>query len=147
MPAFHRTSRIAAAIWAFVLMLGVNMPQVWAEDAPNPAAQAVIDSQIKSFRSGDHDGAFSHASPNLQRMFGSTDSFITMVKRGYGAIYAAKSWAFGPSRNVSGTYYQEVQIVGPQGNSWRALYTMQQQADGSWKITGVQMKRGVAKST
>ncbi len=124
------------------------LPHGWAEDsASNSLARSVIDSQIKSFQTGDHQAAFEHASPNLKKLFKNTDNFIRMVKSGYGAIYGAQSWTFGRSQTVSGTYYQEVQLIGPNGNNWVAVYSMQQQTDGSWKITAVQIKRGDGRTT
>jgi len=138
---------VALAMLAASLVAVSASTALAEENVHNPEAQSAIANQIESFRSGDHEQAFSHASPNLKKMFGSTANFIRMVKSGYGAIYGARSWAFGRSRAVSGTFYQEVQIVGPKGNNWTALYSMQQQADGSWKITAVQMKRGDAQTT
>ena len=110
-------------------------------------AQAVIDSQISAFRTQDHAKAFSHAAPNLQRIFGSTERFIGMVKQGYGAIYAARNWDFGRSGMQSDTLYQEVNIIGPNGKNWTALYTMKRGTDGDWHIHGVQMRETNAQST
>ena len=136
-----------AAVFAACLV-GASATFAVAEDsASDPVAQSIIDNQIKSFRTGDFEQAFSHASPNLKKMFGSVDNFIRMVRSGYGPIYGAQSWAFGRSRSISGTLYQEVQLVGPNGNNWTAVYSLQKQADGSWKITAVQMKRGDAQTT
>jgi len=41
---------------------------------------------------------------------------------------------------------QEVVLIGPNGQEWLALYAMEQQPDGSWKIAGVRLVRqeGVA---
>ncbi len=139
---------IAGVTLAAVFIVLSFLPQAGAEEAnANLPAQSVIDNQIESFRTGNHQQAFNHASPNLKKLFKSTDNFIRMVKSGYGAIYGAQSWSFGRSKTVSGTYYQEVQLVGPKGNNWVALYSMQKQADGSWKITAVQIKRGDGQTT
>ena len=119
-------------------------------DAPREmasGAQGVIDSQIRAFRSRDHDQAFSYAAPNMQKMFGSTERFIGMVKNGYGAIYGAQGWSFGRSRMQAGTLVQEVLITGPQGRQWTAIYMMRQEGDGSWHIHGVQMRQGPGQST
>ncbi len=110
-------------------------------------AQAVIDSQISAFRAQDHAKAFSHAAPSLQKIFGSTDRFIGMVKNGYGAIYKARNWDFGRSGMQNDTLYQEVNIIGPFGKNWSALYTMKKGSDGVWRIHGVQMREGNAQST
>ncbi len=36
---------------------------------------------------------------------------------------------------------QEVTLIDANGQAWLALYTMEQQPDGSWKIAGVRLVR------
>ena len=110
--------------------------------AQSTDAQGVIDAQIKAFRSGSHEQAFSHAAPTLRRMFGGTDNFIAMVKRGYMPIYGARNWRFGRTKEQGGRTFQEVLLTGPDGRSWVALYTMIQGSDGVWKIAGVRIVPG-----
>lgn len=117
-----------------------------AQSAPEEQVQAVITGQIEAFRSGAHEKAFSFAAPTIKGMFGSTDRFITMVRKGYGAIYGAQRHNFGRNRVTRDTILQEVRIVGPQGKDWVAIYTLRRQQDGSWKIAGVQMTQADTKS-
>ncbi len=141
-------SKFAAVFTTIFLMCSTVFAQT--EEAPlelRTGAQAVIDSQISAFRTQDHAKAFSHAAPSLQKIFGSTDRFIGMVKKGYGAIYKARNWEFGRSGMQSDTLYQEVNIIGPNSKNWSALYTMKKGADGVWRIHGVQMREGNAQST
>ncbi len=44
--------------------------------------------------------------------------------------------AFGAIRQTPAGLEQIVDIVDAEGQEWTALYTLQQQPDGSWKITG-----------
>lgn len=115
--------------------------------AQAPDAQAVIDAQIKAFRQGAHERAFSYATPSLRKLFGTTDNFTAMVKRGYMPIYGAQSWRFGRAKSQDGRVLQEVLLTGPNGKSWVALYTMVQGADGEWRIGGVRMVPGSELST
>lgn len=121
----------------------------WAQSltADEKAVQTVIDSQITAFRGGKHETAFGFAAPSLQQIFGSTDRFIGMVKRGYGPIYGAKQWSFGRSRAQDDIILQEVLLTGPKGGNWIALYTLRKQDDGSWRIAAVQMKQAASRST
>lgn len=132
---------------ALVLALAFSIFGQGPAAADSGKAQQVIDSQINAFRSGQHEEAFSYASPNLRKFFGSTERFIEMVRGGYGAIYGARNWSFGRSRLDERTLYQEVLLTGPKGGNWVALYSLQQQADGSWKITAVHMRKAQAQST
>ncbi|MEM1316648.1 MAG: DUF4864 domain-containing protein [Pseudomonadota bacterium] len=111
------------------------------------SAETVIGGQIRAFKAGKHEEAFGYASPNIRRMFGTTGRFIGMVKSGYGAIYGAKSWTFGRNRVEGNRMFQEVDIIGPDGFAYAALYTLEKQSDGTWRIAGVQVRKGNAIAT
>ena len=134
--------RHALLIAAFIAVAPFGAAQAQA-----PEAQAVIDSQIKAFRQGAHEQAFSYATPALRRMFGSTDNFTAMVKRGYMPIYGAQTWRFGRNKAQGSQLLQEVMLTGPKGRSWVALYTMVQGPDGEWRIGGVRIVPGTDVST
>ena len=110
-------------------------------------AQDTIDQQFSAFRAREHEKAFSHAAPRLQKLFGSTERFIGMVKGGYGAIYNARTWQFGRSRMKDGVLFQEVIVNGPKGKDWMALYELKQEENGSWKIQGVRLVPASTRST
>lgn len=103
------------------------------------ATQGVVRDQLEAFRSGDHARAYSHAAPNIRNYFNTVDRFIAMVKNGYGAIYKSDSFVMGRNTIISGEIYQEVFITDKAGKQWQAVYTLKQQADGTWQITGVKM--------
>ena len=64
------------------------------------------------------------------------DIFLQMVQQGYPPVYRHKSFEFGEARADGGRIAQRVHIVDDNGEAWEALYTLEQQADGSLKITG-----------
>ncbi len=121
------------------------------ENAVSPAdttqTQSVVSDQLMAFKSGDHARAYSHAAPNITNYFTTLESFTGMVKGGYGAIYQSDSFIFGRNTSVNGEIYQEVFITDPQGKQWQAVYTLQRQTDGTWKITGVKMNPHKGAST
>ena len=147
MGIFKLSLGVVAGIFLMFSAAYAQSGDAAAPEAMSSGAQTTIDSQLKAFGARDHAGAFSHAAPSLQKIFGSTERFIGMVKNGYGAIYDAKGWSFGRNRMKDGILYQEVLITGPDGREWAAMYTMKQQADGSWKIGGVQLVLGAGRST
>jgi ketosteroid isomerase-like protein len=105
-------------------------------DGDRTEIQRVIASQIDAFRHGDGAGAFGFASPNIQEMFGDATHFMAMVKQGYAPVYNPKAVRFGDLVTVDGRLVQRVDLIGPDGLHARALYTMEKEADGSWKING-----------
>lgn len=109
-----------------------------AEEAP-AAIRGVIERQLQAFQEDDGGTAFSYASPTIQRQFGDAETFMAMVKRGYPAVYRPQTVEFRDVEVEGGTALQEVFFIGPDGRPQLALYFMERQEDGSWKINGVRM--------
>lgn len=125
------------------LLIGLAGPVRAANDVT--AAQAIINSQIEAFGRDDAAKAYSYAAPAIQSLFPQPDIFLSMVQRSYAPVYRHKSFEFGEARVVNGTVTQRVHILDTEGEAWEALYTLEQQPDGSLKITGcVLIKAGQA---
>lgn len=112
------------------------------------AAQTVIQNQLEAFLADDAARAYSFAAPNIKRFFPTQQSFMSMVESGYMPVRRPQSYAFGKSEETSATrIVQQVLLVGPDGKTYEAVYTLEMQADGSWLITGVSMRASNALST
>lgn len=124
---------------ALAFALAISVPaQGFAQEDP-AAIRSVIESQLGAFLRDDAQGAWSHASPGIQQMFRSSDVFMGMVRQGYQPVYRPKSWAFGELRPSPEGPEQEVRIVDAGGDAWVAIYTMEKQSDGTWKISGCRL--------
>ncbi len=116
------------------------------QDVPSQdraAIQAIILAQIEAFKKDDAVRAFSFASPGIRQVFQTPERFIEMVRSGYAQIYRPLKVEFGPASRSLGTLKQIRQIVnlvGLDGKKAVAYYLMERQADGSWKIAGVQLE-------
>lgn len=113
----------------------------WAQEANTSAADqaaiaSVIQAQIEAFRHDDAPGAFAYAAPSIQAMFENPDRFMAMVRAGYPPVYRPRSVDMAGLEQIDGQLTQKVELTGPDGQPALALYTMQRQADGNWKITG-----------
>jgi hypothetical protein len=75
-------------------------------------------------------------------MFPSPDIFMGMVSAGYGSIYRHQRADFLEFGLVGGVLAQRVLLVGPDGVPVVALYFMQRQPDGTWRIDGVSLLDG-----
>lgn len=118
-------------------------------DDPKSAGQDVIESQINAFLNDDMATAYSFASPQIKNLFPDEARFFDMVKKGYAPVYRPGNFAFGRGE-VTGDgagMVQEVLISGPDGQDWTALYMLQRQPDGSWKIAGVRMLKSALPQT
>ncbi|KQU69836.1 hypothetical protein ASC75_06720 [Aminobacter sp. DSM 101952] len=119
-----------------------------AGDAEVKAAQGSISGQLQAFRAGDNATAYGYAAPNVKRIFPTLDAFMGMVTGGYKPVHRPQSFDFGKSREMSSSAIaQQVLIVGPDGKDYEAVYTLELQPDGVWRITGVSLRAANSLST
>jgi len=100
------------------------------------AIQRVISDQLRALRSGDAEKAFSFASPGIRAQFGSADHFIGMVRSSYDALLVARYTEFLEGAVIDGHVIQPLRLIAPDNTVVVALYTMERQKDGRWKIAG-----------
>lgn len=124
---------------AFAIAASFLSAPAFAGDAED--AQMVIESQINAFLTNDAETAYSFAAPGIKRMYPDAEMFMEMVRRGYGPVFKPGNFAFGKSRpsDDGSTFIQEVIIADPVGRDWKAVYVLERQPDGSFKINGVHM--------
>jgi len=126
----------------FVLLLAVATalsPSARADELEGGAAAAirsVIENQLAAFKADNGPAAFAYASPTIQELFQTPDNFLSMVKAGYAPVYRPQSVEFRELMQEPRGPVQVVHIVGPDGRAVLALYSMEQQPDGSWRIGG-----------
>ncbi len=129
-----------AATLGLLLVCGAGFAraQETAVPAADQAAETeVIRRQMDAFRRDDAAAAFGYAAPAIQSQFGADpEVFMAMVRRGYQAVYRPRSTAFGQAELKDGKVVQHVQVVGPEGRGHEALYFMEHEPDGSWRIAG-----------
>jgi hypothetical protein len=121
------------------LLFGLASPVRAADDVA--AAQGIIRSQVEAIGRDDATTAYAYAAPTIQNMFPQADIFLGMVQHTYTPIYRHKSFEFGEGRAADGKIAQEVRIVDADGVPWEGLYTLEQQPDGSFKISGCVLRK------
>ena len=130
-----------------VAVLAVSILSVAAEEDA-AAGQAIIRSQEEAFSRDDAAAAYTLAAPGIKSAFQTPDIFMSMVRNGYAPVYRHKSFEFGEARVEGGVVAQRVHIIDANGEAWEALYTLEQEPDGSLKITGCSLlKAGVSALT
>ena len=125
----------------FLVGASASLPaaEVSREDAL--AIRAVIAEQLDAFTHDDAPRAFSQATPGIRAQFGSPEVFINMVRTAYPVVYRPKTVQFEKSVLIEGQVIQPVKMTDAEGHMWVALYPMQRQADGGWRINGCQLAR------
>jgi hypothetical protein len=124
--------RFAALL--FLALLAFAAPARAADDVAN--ARSVIRAQEQAFGRSDAAAAYSYASPAIKKLFPQADVFMRMVQSAYAPIWRHRSFEFGEARTEGHWVAQRVHIVDADGEAWEAMYTLEQNADGSWEITG-----------
>lgn len=143
MLAFVRRLTVIAAM-SLSGALSATLPAQAEENvAPTDAAaiQRVIQSQMDAFKVDDWTAAFAYAAPSIREKFQSPQIFSQMVTQAYQPVYRPKGVEF---RQVKASEFgptQEVFVIGPDGLSYLAYYTMERQRDGTWRISGCYLVR------
>lgn len=150
--SFQRPGRIAERFGLLVALCASlwTVPAVAADrllPAERRAIEQTIRKQLDAFGRDDADVAFGFATPDIRRMFGSSDNFLEMVRDHYEPVYRAGGVQFGRLELVDRQWVQTVRIVDQEGRVWRALFTMKRQPDKSWKVGGCQLVQTRALST
>ncbi len=131
--------RVAAVLIAVSLAF-VTVPaqseSLSLSDADRSSIRDVIESQLAAFQRDDGAQAFSYASPTVRRQFVTPERFMHMVRTGYAPVYRPREVEFRDIVVAGDVPAQKVLLVGPDGVPVMAIYPMQRQADGSWKIDG-----------
>lgn len=133
---FRHAVWLLTAVLLSTLFLAAPASAQAPDDADRQAIRATIDGQIDAFRNDDGARAFSYAAPELQTMLGGVDAFMRMVRGGYAPVYRPRRYEFREVKTADGVVTQQVHVVGPDGTARMALYFMERQPDGSWRISG-----------
>ena len=99
--------------------------------------QRIITAQISAFRADDGPTAYSFAAPVVRNIFPTPEIFMSMVKQGYPQVYRPQAFNFTEALiDPLGRPAQKMRVVGPDGKTYEALYSMEKQPDGTWRISG-----------
>lgn len=133
-----------ALVTALALTTSFTATAARADDG----ARNIITQQLESFLAGDFDQAYSYASDDIKRIFPTKERFMSMVQNGYLPVLRPGNYGFGREEALAdGRVVQEVLIRAPDGSDWTAVYFMEKQPDGTWKVDGVNLKKGAAGMT
>ena len=104
--------------------------------ADRRAIRETVERQLQAFQNDDAVTAFSFASPKIQEQFGTPENFMEMVVTAYEPVYRPRSVVFEDPSIIRSTPAQPVFLLSGDGIPVTALYLMERQPDGSWRING-----------
>ena len=137
--------RVLSLAIALALTLGLGQPA--AADGDDAQIKAAILDQIDAIGAGDAHRAFGHATPNIQTRFGSSTVFMNMVQNGYNVLIRPKSFEIVEVLTTGDKAAARARLVARNGQIYRALYPMERQADGAWRIDGCYLERAEGRAS
>lgn len=145
MPSRSRFGPLPAALLLATLLALAFAQRAHAAAPPGdstlPAAEwdaikQVVGDQVRALKAGDGATAYSYAAPGIRAQFETPDIFLAMVRAAYGALIAARYTEFLDGAVIAGRVIQPLRLIAPDNTVLVALYTMEKQRDGRWRIAG-----------
>ncbi|BDT66771.1 hypothetical protein os1_09350 [Comamonadaceae bacterium OS-1] len=136
-PHFHGVAlwrKLGTALAALLLSLSALAAPLSTQEAKN--VRSVIQAQLAAFAADDAAKAFSYAAPNVRKSLVSAEHFMAMVRGQYAVVYRPASVAFMKPERDGDLVVQPVQMSDAEGVAWLTIYTLQQQKNKQWRITG-----------
>ncbi len=134
-----------ALLATLLIILACMAAPVRAQDADGIAApdraaiEQAIRGQIDAFRHDDAPRAFAFAAPGTQDHFGNAEMFLEAVRQRYQPVYRPHGVDFTTLSAKDGEIVQTVELIGPDGSAYTALYTMEREVDGAWRIVACEL--------
>ena len=120
----------------FSIFLLIWSTASFANDTDTIKIQETISQQISSFQVDDFEKAFTFASPSIKSMFGNSDNFGKMVRRGFPMVWRTKGVTYLELSILNGDPVQRVMITDINAEIFILNYIMTK-TDKGWKIRGV----------
>ena len=139
-------SRFFAALVFLIASMAADAQSVLPQ-ADVRAVREVIEAQLDAFRKDDAPRAFSYATEEIRKRFGTAETFLQMVRASYPVVYRPKTVTFEPPLVALGEVFQPVRMTDAEGRGWLALYPMERNAAGNWRINGCRLARLAAQET
>ena len=130
--------KFARLLLKLLIVFGVMVPSVALalSTEENKAIRTVVEAQIAALAVDDAERAFSYATPSIRKRFGSADRFFTLVRQEYPAVYQPTKTVFHIADEIDSQIFQPVELTDDTGTVWLAVYEMQRQDNGEWRING-----------
>jgi Domain of unknown function (DUF4864) len=108
----------------------------------NKAIRGVVEAQLAALAIDDAERAFSFATPSIRQRFGTAEHFFMLVREQYPAVYQPTKTVFHSANEIDSQTFQPVELTDRDGMVWLAVYEMQRQGNGDWRINGCVLLAG-----
>jgi Domain of unknown function (DUF4864) len=137
----HRLRSLAVVGVGLAVFFALDTSAALAATPPMRASdwksiKQVIAAQRAALIAGKGEKAFGYATPAIRAQFGEADIFMAMVQVGYPALLTARYTEFLEGAVIDGLIIQPLRLVDADNSVRVALYTMEKQKNGAWRISG-----------
>lgn len=125
-------------------MLAMPFSTLRSFAAPIPAddaasIQAAIRGQLHAFSEDDAESAFELNTASIRSQMGSAENFLRVIKEEYSPIYRHLVVIFSAPQALGDAIVQIVRLTDRDSRVWLAIYNMERDMTGNWKIDGCQL--------
>jgi hypothetical protein len=136
---------LAWLVCAVALAAPPDVPKLPAKEWT--AIRKVIGDQLVALKAGDGAKAMTYAAPGIREQFGTPENFMRMVREGYSPLLNARRTQFLDGAVIEDAVVQPLRLVLPDDSVLVALYQMQRQSNGEWRIGGCWIAPSTVQST
>ena len=111
------------------------------------AIREIIGEQLAALRRGDATRAFAYASTGIRDQFDDATTFLSMVRQRYDVLLTARYTEFLEGAVIDGHTLQPLRLVLKDDTVLVAIYEMQRDERGSWRIAGCVIAPSTVRST
>ncbi len=132
---------ILASLLAIIAMPFSTVHSIAAPLPPDDVLmiQEAIRGQLHALSEDDADSAFELTSPSIRSQIGSPENFLRIIKEEYAPIYRHLMVIFSAPQTLGDAIIQIVRLTDRESRVWLAIYNMQRDMTGNWKIDGCQL--------
>jgi hypothetical protein len=111
------------------------------------AIQKTVGEQLAALRAGDAARAYAFAAPGIRERFQDAPTFMRMVQDSYAPLLDARYTEFLEGAVIDGRTIQPLRLVLADDSVLVALYEMQRDETGRWRIAGCALAPSTVRST
>jgi hypothetical protein len=134
---------LAAAVFAIFCLSASAENGVPDPDIGQVAMQAAITKQLDAIQGDDEASAFAYNTDALQQHFETPARFMQVVREHFDALYHARAREFIAVSTMNadpGLQVQALKLTGPGGHVWVAIYEMERNPAGDWRVARCSLK-------
>jgi hypothetical protein len=141
----RRALTLAAALVLIACAAQASATTLPAQDWS--AIRKVVGDQLTALKAGDGAKAMEFAAPGIREQFATPENFLRMVRTGYAPLLDARRTQFLEGAVIDGAVIQPLRLIMPDDSVLVALYRLQKQGDGQWRIAACVLAPSTVRST